>query len=154
MGIMNKLKLTTTKRENRTVNAVELLRSKLTEKLDEQLEMIQAEQVGKKLVKTKEVYITNEAGERIAQKQDRRMRKWYWADADGTWYIELRYGNKVLKLAGNNTAIEVGDKSKLADTIKSVKEAVTAGELDKALANAKKERMATLRKNKVDALNG
>ncbi|CAA7614249.1 hypothetical protein [Magnetospirillum sp. SS-4] len=60
--------------------------------------------------------------------------------------MELRYGNQPLKLNGDNTAVLVGKLEQLAGVIETLMEAVAAGELDKALAAAKKERMATLRK--------
>ena len=68
-------------------------------------------------------------------------------DADGDWFMELRYGNKAIKLSGENTAVEVGGKEKLTTVITTLTDAVKAGELDKALAAAKKERMAMLRKS-------
>jgi len=46
-----------------------------------------------------------------------------------------------------NTAVEVGEKAKLTTVIATLTDAVKAGELDKAMALAKKERMATLRKS-------
>ena len=84
--------------------------------------------------------------ERIEQAVERRLRKWYWRNADSTWFMEVRYGNRALKLSGENTAIEVGEREKLTEVIGAVKDAVMAGELDKILAAAKKERMTMLRK--------
>ena len=60
--------------------------------------------------------------------------------------MELRYGGKALKLSGNRTAIEVGDKAKLTETVATLIEAVKAGELDKMLLAAKKERAAVMRR--------
>ena len=54
--------------------------------------------------------------------------------------------NKVLKLSGNRTAVEVGDQGKLTETITTLIEAVKIGELDKALLAAKNERAATMRR--------
>ncbi len=50
------------------------------------------------------------------------------------------------RLDGKKTAVEVGDKSKLAEVIGTLMDAVKAGELDKALLAAKKERAALMRK--------
>ena len=62
------------------------------------------------------------------------------------WFMELRYGGKALKLSGDRTAVEVGDKAKLVETVATLIEAVKAGKLDKALLAAKKERAAVMRK--------
>ena len=45
-----------------------------------------------------------------------------------------------------NTAVVAGTMEQLASVIETLMEAVTVGELDKALAAAKKERLAMLRK--------
>jgi hypothetical protein len=84
---------------------------------------------------------------RLAQTAERRLHKWYWRNGDGNWLLELRYGNRPLKLNGDSTAVLVGKLEQLTSVIETLIEAVTAGELDKALAAAKKERMATLRKS-------
>ena len=146
MSVIRKLKLTKEQRNEHTETAEERMRQRLLGHLDEQLELAEAEARGEQLTKTRQIYVTNEDGERVAQAVERRMRKWYWRNAEGNWLFEVRYGNKALKLSGENTAIEVGEREQLAETIGAVKEAVAAGELDKALAMAKKERAAMLRK--------
>ncbi|OEJ67511.1 hypothetical protein [Magnetovibrio blakemorei] len=146
MSVMRKLKLTAEKRGENTETAEQQMRRRLVEHLDEQLELAAAELRGEKLVKTRQIYVTAENGERVTQRIEQRLRKWYWRNVDGNWFTEVRYGNRALKLSGENTAIEVGEKEKLAEVIGMLKDAVMAGELDKALAMAKKERMATLRK--------
>lgn len=91
-------------------------------------------------------YKTDENGERVGYERSKRLRQWFWQNADGNWLLELRYGNRPLKLSGDNTAVVVGKQEQLAGVLETLMEAVTAGELDKALAAAKKERLATLRK--------
>ena len=49
------------------------------------------------------------------------------------------------QMIGNRTAVEVGDKGKLTETVATLIEAVKAGELDKVLLAAKKEHAATMR---------
>jgi hypothetical protein len=147
MSVMGKLKLTAEKRRENTETAEQQMRRRLIEHLDGQLELAEAELRGEQLMKTRQVYITNDDGERLAITKERRLRKWYWRNVDGSWFLELRYGNKALKLSGDKTAIQIGGKEKLAEVIGMLKDAVMAGELDKALEMAKKERMATLRKS-------
>ena len=74
------------------------------------------------------------------------MRKWYWQDGNGTWYLELRYGGKVMNIEGDKAAIEAGKIKDISKIIDTVIDAVKAGELDGALLTAKKERVAILRR--------
>ena len=146
MGVMSKLKMTNEVRGGNVESIEQHLRRRMLEQLDEQLELAEAELKGKPLIKTRQIYVTNEDGERVTRTEERRLRKWYWRNADGNWFMELRYGNKAIKLSGENTAVEVGGKEKLTTVIATLSNAVKAGELDKAMALAKNERMTTLRK--------
>ncbi len=147
MNVMKKLKMTAEVRGGNIESIEQHLRRRMLEQLDEQQGLADAEIKGEQFVKTQQIYVTNEDGERIAKTVERRLRKWFWRNSDGNWFMELRYGNKAIKLSGENTAVEVGDKGKLTTVIATLTDAVKAGELDKALAVAKKERMAMLRKS-------
>ena len=147
MSAMKKLKMTAEVRGGNIESIEQHLRRRMLEQLDEQFELAEAELKGEQLIKTRQIYVTNEDGERVTKTEERRLRKWYWRNSDGNWFMELRYGNKAIKLSGENTAVEVGEKAKLTTVIATLTDAVKAGELDKAMALAKKERMATLRKS-------
>ena len=147
-AVMAKLKLTADKRTNQAVSVEDGLRNKLMERLSEQLKLAEATLAGKAFTLTRTVYVTNEAGERVTQEVPRRLRKWFWHNGEGTWFIELRYGGKVMKISGDKAAIEAGELADVPKTITTVMEAVKAGELDKALLAAKKERMAILRRKR------
>ena len=82
----------------------------------------------------------------MTRTEERPFRIWYWRNADGNWFMELRYGKKVMKLSGESTAVEVGQNDMLTAVIATLLNAVRAGELGKAMALAKNERMATLGK--------
>ena len=148
MAVMAKLKLTTDKRTKQAASVEDGLRSKLLDRLAEQLKLAEAALAGRELTLTRTIYVNNEAGERVAKEVARRLRKWFWHNGEGTWFLELRYGGKVMKIAGDKTAIEVGELVDVPNTIATIMEAVGAGELDKALLAAKKERMATLRRKR------
>ena len=57
--------------------------------------------------------------------------------------LDVRYGNKRIELAPKKPTIEAGDEKKLVPTLTMLREAVLAGELDKALAQAKPLRKLT-----------
>lgn len=146
MGIMNELKLTSEKRSQYKQREEDRLRVKLLEKLEEQKEIAEADNANQPIVKTRQIYVTDENGERVPDMVKRRLRRWYWRNHTGTWLMELRYGGKALKIDGGKTAIEVGDKAAIPAVIDRLIEAVKAGELDKALIQAKKERVTAMRK--------
>ncbi|CAA7620396.1 hypothetical protein [Magnetospirillum sp. SS-4] len=147
MTALAKLKLTTATRKNEKLSAEQYTRQRMLANLAEQLGMARAMLDGTAFTVKQTRYRTDENGERIGYERSKRLRQWFWQDADGNWLLELRYGNKLLKLNGDNTAVVVGKLEQLTSVIETLMEAVTAGELDKALAAAKKERMATLRKS-------
>lgn len=142
MAVMTKLKLTNEQRTIEAKTTEEMLRAKMLERLAEQLELAEAELAGTTVVKTRKAYVVDDSGERVARDVERRLRKWFWCNEKGVWFIELRYSNKAIKIDGDKTAIEVGDLKKFPGVITTLIDAVKAGELDGALAAAKTERAA------------
>lgn len=116
--------------QKRTQNKIEIRRAKLIEKLEDQLAMAEALIKGENFRKYKQVWGIDERGERIKIDRIKRVRAWYWISAAGC-YLSIFYGSRVIKLDGENTAITVGPRDKLPDTIRAVIDAVKAGELDK-----------------------
>jgi Family of unknown function (DUF6641) len=146
MAVMTKLKLTNEQRTHETKTTEDKLRAKVLERLAEQLELAEAELAGTTIVKMRKAYVVDDNGERVALDVERRLRKWFWRNEKGVWFIELRYSNKAIKIDGAKTAIEVGDLNKLGSVIAMLIDAVKAGELDDRLLAAKTERVAKARK--------
>ena len=114
-------------------------RAKLVEKLEEQLQGAEALISGMSFQTTKRITQTNQDGELERVTVPKRFRTWYWHDASGVWFLEVRYGARALKLNKSGaTSIVVGERDKLVDTIRTVIEAVRAGELDAAIEAAAK----------------
>ncbi len=67
-------------------------------------------------------------------------------DDTGNVILDVRYGNRRIELKPGKPTIEVGSTDKLLPTLQAVKEAIAAGELDKLLMDAKKERVRPKRK--------
>lgn len=140
MAVLTKLKLSDTKRDA-TRNPVAIRRQKLIDKLGEQAKLanglINGETVGfTRMVNEKDA----ETGARKQVEKPKRVRQWFWHNLDGAWFLEVRFGNKVLDLGKGQQAIEVGEKEKLPATIETVVAAVKAGELDKAMEGAARRR--------------
>jgi hypothetical protein len=88
---------------------------------------------------TKRTTQTNQDGELERVTVPKRFRACYWHDISGVWFLEVRYGARALKLNKSGaTSIVVGERDKLVDTIRTVIEAVRAGELDAAIEAAAK----------------
>ena len=69
-----------------------------------------------------------------------RFLPWWWRDEAGKLMLTLRYGSKRIELKPGKPAIEVGEDAALVPTLKLIREAVAAGELDKLLVAAKEHR--------------
>ena len=77
-------------------------------------------------------WMQNDTGERVLVKTHRRIRPWFFAQ-DGGWYVQCRYGARVIAADGTNNAVFV----KLLDDVISVLDAfinaAATGELDAAI---------------------
>ena len=51
-------------------------------------------------------WMTNELGERVLVKTHRRIRPWFF-EQDGGWYVQCRYGARVITADGTNNAVLV-----------------------------------------------
>ena len=136
MTVLTKLKLTDAKRDV-VRDPVMMRRQKLIEKLGEQAKLADGLLKDEPVQFTRKVNVKDaETGERKQVEKPKRVRQWFWHNLGGTWFLEVRFGNKVLELAKGQQAIEVGGKDKLPATIETVIEAVKAGELDAEIQKA------------------
>jgi hypothetical protein len=131
MSHLSKLKLVAHVQRH-SGNKTDHRRTKLIEKLEEQLGMAEALLKGETYKKFRTVWRTNDEGEREQYDRQKRVRPWFWMNASGC-YFSVWYGSKVIKLEGDNTAINVGKREQLPEVITDIIEAVRAGELDRGL---------------------
>lgn len=129
MSHLAKLKIVA-QQSKRVQNKAEHRRSKLLEKLDDQLAMIQAKLAGELFTRTRMVVKENEAGQRVQVERPKRLRPWYWMTNSGNCFFSVWYGSKVIELKPGMTAISVAKIEELPDAIRAVIAAVNAGELD------------------------
>lgn len=128
MKYLSKLKIVA-QQQKRMQSKAEHRRSKVIEKLEEQLDMAEALSRGEGFSKTRRVWKTNDAGERVQVDRPKRIRSWFWVSAAGC-FLSVWYGNKVVELEPGMTAIQIGSRDDLPEAIRSVIGAVRAGELD------------------------
>ena len=131
MKHLSKLKLVAAQQRH-ALTKIEQRRAKLIEKLEEQYSLAEALISGVKYEPLRKVWHTNSEGERVRIERPKRLRPWYWLNADGCFF-SVYYGSKLIKLDGEMTAISLEDRSELPAVIQAVIEAVRAGELDEAI---------------------
>ena len=129
MAFLNKLNIVVAKR-NIIKSPAEQRRAKLLDKLTEQLALAQALIAGTTHTAKRDVWITDETGQKVRVTREKRLRSWFWHDITGKWMLEVRYGARVLELSKGKRAVEVGARGELPAVIALVQEAVRAGELD------------------------
>lgn len=78
-------------------------------------------------------WMNNEQGERVVIKTHRRVRPWFF-EQDGGWYVQCRYGARVIAADGNNNAVFVKTLKDVGDVLAAFLSAASAGELDAAIA--------------------
>lgn len=136
MTVIAKLKLVSSKKE-RNVSPIVARRNKLAGKIDEQLLFATAQRDGQIYAPKRLKNVIDKAtGERKTVEATKRIKEWYWTNSAGKIHLSVRYGSKTLELAKGKNAIELNSGDELLATLVTLKEAVIAGELDDAIAQA------------------
>ena len=108
-------------------------RDKLVAGLKEQQLVYTAALDGKDHRVERHKWMNNEQGERVAVKTHRRVRPWFF-EQDGGWYVQCRYGARVIAADGNNNAVFVTSLKDVGAVLAVFLSAAAAGELDAAIA--------------------
>ena len=77
-------------------------------------------------------WMTNDMGERVMVKTHRRVRPWFF-EQDSGWYVQCRYGARVIAADGTNNAVLVKTLGEVAGVLDAFLNAAAAGELDEAI---------------------
>jgi len=88
-------------------------------------------------------WMQNELGERVLVKTHRRIRPWFF-EQDGGWYVQCRYGARVITADGTNNAVFVNSLADVLGVLDVFLNAAAAGELDAAITQVA-ERKPTLK---------
>lgn len=134
MSVLAKLNLKTVQR---TVakDPITLRREKLVAGIEEQQRVVEAAMRGESYKVHTSKKVRNEAGERVVVENVRTVRAWFF-EQDRGYYVQCRYGARILYLNGKNNAVWVEALKDVADVLAAFKAAALAGELDKAVAMA------------------
>ena len=138
MSYIAKLNLKTVQR---TVQKDPVLarRDKLMAGIDEQGRVHAAALTGSNYTVKAKRWQTNDLGERARVEHEKRVRAWFF-EQDGGYYVQCRYGSRILYINGKSNAVFVDKLDDVAGVLKAFKSAVDSGELDKAVALATKAR--------------
>jgi hypothetical protein len=117
-------------------------REKLVAALEEQQLVHAAAMNGEDYRVEKTKWMNNEAGERVAVKTHRRVRAWFF-EQDGGWYVQCRYGARVIAADGTNNAVFVKTLKDVGDVLSVFLAATKAGELDAAIARTVERKTRT-----------
>ena len=77
--------------------------------------------------------MNNEVGERVIVKTNRRVRPWFF-EQDGGWYVQCRYGARVIAADGTNNAVFVKTLKDVGAVLDVFLDSAKSGELDGAIA--------------------
>ena len=108
-------------------------RDKLCAAIEEQLEVQAAAEKGEQYTVATKRWRENDAGERVLVDHQKRVRAWFFAQ-DGGWYVQCKYGSRVVPLADKGNAVFVKDLAAVKATLEAFHAACAAGEFDDALS--------------------
>ena len=95
--------------------------------------MVHGEQFEVKVKRWRE----NDAGERVLIDLNKRVRPWFFQQDNG-WYVQCRYGSRVLSINGKSNAVFVDKLEDVAAVLAAFGAAAESGELDRAVLLAMK----------------
>jgi soluble cytochrome b562 len=135
MTILSKLKLTEKTKADVHTSPELRARQKLILAIDNQIAAAKSEITGEPHNLRAMRWIEDpETGERVRREVPIKVRRWWWRDEAGAVMLDIRYGNRRMHIAPNKPTIQASSMDQLVPTLEQVREAVAAGELDKAIA--------------------
>lgn len=140
MSKLAKLNLKTVER-NTSKDPVIARREKLCAALAEQMNVHAAALKGEDYAVPVKRWKEDENGERVQVEGKKQIRAWFF-EQDGGWYVQCRYGSRILNIDGKSNAVFVDKLDAVAGVLRVFKEAAEAGELDKAISLATKAKAA------------
>ncbi|MFN3226627.1 MAG: DUF6641 family protein [Hyphomicrobiales bacterium] len=141
MAHLSKLAFKTVQRAGPQRDPVMERREKLAAAIDEQMLVHAARLNGEDYTVERSKWQTDEQGERVEVKSQRRINPWFF-EQDGAWFVQCRYGARLVLINGTDNAVSVRKLEDVLAVLKTFKAAVEAGELDGAVAKATERKTA------------
>jgi len=143
MTQISKLNFKTVERAGGQKDPTQDRRNKLITALDEQKLVLTAKIKGHVHTKQHSKWMTNEQGERVQVKAQRQVKPWFF-EQDGGWYVQCRYGARVLLIDGKNNAAFVSKREQVGAVLDAFRAAAQTGELDQAMVHAVQRKQAAV----------
>ena len=124
---------------NRRESEIIARRKKLLVKLEEQQKVLEHHVKGERYAVTRPKWIKNDRGERVLVQKQRFIRPWFFK-RDGGYYLQVKYGTRILSVDGFHNAIFVSALTELTEILSELISATQVGELDTAIAQALKSK--------------
>ena len=122
---------------NRRESEVIARRGKLILRLEEQQKVLEHHVKGEQYTVNRPKWMRNNHGERVLVQKQRVIRPWFF-ERDGGYYLQVKYGTRILSVDGVHNAIFVAAISDLSGVLSELIAATESGELDAAIAQALK----------------
>ena len=122
---------------NRRESEITARRQKLIVKLEEQQKVLEHHVKGEQYTVNRPKWMQNNHGERVLVQKQRVIRPWFF-ERDGGYYLQVKYGTRILSVDGVHNAIFVEAISDLNRVLSKLITATEAGELDGAIEKALK----------------
>ncbi len=133
---LGKLALSNRTQTKAKVDPVVRSRTKFASALQTQISIVEAEGKGETFTVDRQRWKTMDDGSRERVTVQVEPRKWFWEDEDGVTYLMPKIGVRPLEIEKGKPTIRVGPAKELVPTLEMLIQAVNAGELDKAIAEA------------------
>ena len=122
---------------NRRESEITARRQKLIVKLEEQQKVLEHHVKGEHYVVTRPKWMQNDRGERALVQKQRVILPWFF-EKDSGYYLQVKYGTRILSVDGVHNAIFVEAISDLSGVLTELIAATDSGELDAAITQALK----------------
>ena len=122
---------------NRHESEITARRQKLIVKLEEQQKVLEHHIKGERYAVTRPKWMQNDHGARVLVQKQHIIRPWFF-ERDSGYYLQVKYGTRILSVDGVHNAIFVEAISDLKGVLSELIAATEAGVLDAAIAQALK----------------
>lgn len=149
MSVIDELPLAVSGERQKGYDPVRIRRKKLAAALQDQLNLLHAEEAGQDFRRVKvERRRDLETDELFDVELKRRIVPWWWVDDEGAIKFTLRYGSARLKVKAGKDVLVLPTLDRLAEIIPLLRQETLAGGFDEALAEAAGELQARFKPQK------
>ena len=110
-------------------------RTKLLSAIEEQKRVLDAHQAGTVYTVERHKWMHNEFGEKVMAQRQKPLKPWFF-EQDGGYYLQVRYGARVISIDGQNNAVFVETLEKLGPIYDTLIEVTKSGGLDDVIERA------------------